>query len=67
MTMDLVEELQLRICNLPPLLAREVLDFIGYLEHTHRQNQERDPLKHAQLVSMRKVWDNPTDDAWNDI
>ncbi|MBK1702654.1 hypothetical protein [Thiococcus pfennigii] len=54
--------------KLPEPLAREVLDFIGYLELRHGL---RDPLTEdlmsAQAPAMQHVWDNPNDEIWNDL
>ncbi|MBF0437420.1 MAG: hypothetical protein HQL77_18935 [Magnetococcales bacterium] len=65
--MDITEKLQNKVVGLPPFLAKEVLDFIGYLEHIYQRDQESNLLKHAQQASMRKVWDNPIDEVWNDM
>lgn len=61
--MDTVQKLQLKVQNLSPFLSQEVLDFIGYLEYIHQRDQEFHLLKHAQLASMVKVWDNPMDEV----
>ncbi|MBF0143039.1 MAG: hypothetical protein HQL59_06225 [Magnetococcales bacterium] len=65
--MSLAERIQHEVSRLPEPLVREVLDFIGYLEYAHRQDRDLDLLKEAQRISMRRVWDNPTDEAWNDL
>ncbi|MBF0108308.1 MAG: hypothetical protein HQL76_03935 [Magnetococcales bacterium] len=65
--MDMIQELQYKVSRLFPLLAQEALDFIGYLEHIHQRDQGSVLLKHAQQTSMRKVWDNPIDEVWNDM
>ncbi|MBF0446132.1 MAG: hypothetical protein HQL68_11140 [Magnetococcales bacterium] len=57
------------IVNSKKTLAREVLDFIGYLEYRHglRDNSDVEELKTAQESVMSQVWDNPDDEVWNDI
>ncbi|MBF0145407.1 MAG: hypothetical protein HQL84_05930 [Magnetococcales bacterium] len=65
--MDITQKLQHKVSHLSPFLAQEVFDFIGYLEHIHQRDQEFSLLKHAQQASMCKVWDNPTDEVWNDL
>ncbi|HZZ62478.1 MAG TPA: DUF2281 domain-containing protein [Roseiarcus sp.] len=49
---------------LPEHLAREVLDFVGYL--AERQERERDLLG-AQESALKAVWDNPEDQAWDRV
>lgn len=52
--------------DLPDDLAREVLDFIGYL----RERGERDAwadLMAAQETGLKAVWDNADDEAWNGV
>jgi len=52
--------------KLPEHLAREVLDFVGYL--AGRQERERDhDLINAQETVLRTVWDNPEDQAWDRV
>lgn len=66
--MDIVERIQDELKRLPDTLAQEVLDFIGYLEYRQGLlDLNRDLLKDAQMHSMRKVWDNPEDEVWNDL
>ncbi|AUB80545.1 DUF2281 domain-containing protein [Candidatus Thiodictyon syntrophicum] len=53
--------------RLPEPLAREVLDFIGYLEARHGlRDLLSEDLKAAQDGAMRRVWENPDDEVWND-
>lgn len=47
---------------LPEPLAREVLDFIGYLQ----AKGERDEWVLAQQSSLQSAWNNPEDEAWNE-
>ena len=54
---------------LPDELAREVLDFIGYIEARYdlKSAMDRD-LQEAQQGPLERVWANPTDDeVWNDL
>jgi hypothetical protein len=54
--------------RLPEPLAREVLDFIGFLEVRHGlRDLQIEDLKAAQGQAMRHVWDNPEDEVWNDL
>lgn len=63
-TEKIIQEVQ----RLPESLAREVLDFIGYIELKHGLKDElAEELKQAQQPAMRHVWDNPEDEAWNDL
>jgi hypothetical protein len=53
--------------TLPDEQAREVLDFIGYLKLKEKQEREEwEDLMNAQSESMKSIWDNPEDEAWND-
>jgi hypothetical protein len=61
-----------RICQeafqLPELLAREVLDFIGYLKERHGLRESHtEHLKQAQMTVMRHIWDSVEDEVWNDL
>jgi hypothetical protein len=54
--------------RLPEPLAREVLDFIGYLEVKHGlRDMLSEDLMAAQEPAMRHVWDNPEDEIWNEL
>ena len=54
--------------KLPEPLAREVLDFIGYLQVKHGlRNRLSDDRKAAQQTALRHVWDNPEDEVWNEL
>jgi len=67
--MNTVERIQQEVRRLPEPLAREVLDFIGYLEYRHglHGNSGVEDLKSAQEPAMCHVWDNPDDEVWNDV
>ena len=51
---------------LPEPLAREALDFVLFL----RSRQERGELRNltdAQSVALASAWDNPQDEAWDNV
>jgi hypothetical protein len=50
---------------LPETLAREVLDFVGYLRERQDRADWRD-LMNAQATSLAQVWDNAEDKVWDD-
>jgi len=61
-----------RICQesyrLPEALAREVLDFIGYLKKKHGLDESHaESLKLSQMPVMQRIWDNAEDEVWNDL
>jgi Protein of unknown function (DUF2281) len=51
---------------LPESLAREVLDFVGYLRERQDRADWRD-LVNAQAASLAPVWDNAEDKVWDDV
>jgi hypothetical protein len=51
---------------LPDPLAREVLDFVGYLREGRDRAEWRD-LMNAQGSGLAAVWDNPEDKVWDDV
>ena len=59
---DLVYE---QVKTLPDPLARQVLDFIGFLRDREEREQWRD-LMNAQTGALAAVWDNPEDKVWDD-
>ena len=60
---DLVYE---QVKTLPEALAREVLDFVGYLRERSERAEWRD-LMDAQASSLVPVWDNADDEVWNNV
>jgi hypothetical protein len=58
---DLVYE---QVKMLPEPLAREVLDFVGFLRERRDQTEWRD-LMSAQATSLSPVWDNAEDKVWD--
>ena len=66
--MSTAERIYQEVQRLPEPLAREVLDFVQFLEVRHGLTTEMDEnLKQAQQGSMDKVWDNAEDEVWNDL
>jgi Protein of unknown function (DUF2281) len=54
--------------KLPEPLAREVLDFLEYLEVKHGlRDMLSEDLKAAPEPAMRHVWENPEDEVWDDL
>jgi hypothetical protein len=67
--MSIANQIYEEVQGLPDVLAREVLDFIGFIEMKYdlKTTQDRD-LQKAQGAAMTRVWDNQTDDeVWNDL
>jgi len=52
--------------NLPDPLAREDLDFVGYLRERGNRADWRD-LMNAQSASLAPVWDNGEDESWDNV
>ncbi len=66
--MSTAEKIYQEAQRLPEGLAREVLDFIGYLEQKHGLgNAPTEQLKQAQEPAMERLWDNPEDEVWNEL
>jgi len=56
------------VLKLPEPLAKEVLDFIGYIEMKHGlKDIQTDELIKAQVPVMYQIWSNNEDDVWNDL
>jgi hypothetical protein len=51
---------------LPDPLAREVLDFVGFLREGRDRAEWRD-LMNAQQTGLAAVWDNPENKVWDDV
>lgn len=64
--MNTAELIYEQVKALPEPLAREVLDFVGYLRAKLEQGEIRD-LMLAQQQSLAGLWDNTADDIWNDV
>jgi hypothetical protein len=54
-----------QVKTLPEQLAREVLDFVGYLRERQARSEWRD-LMSAQVTGLAAVWDNAEEKAWDD-
>ena len=66
--MNIAERICIEARRLPEPLAREVLDFIGYLKVRHHvPDQLVERLKNAQEPVMYRLWDNSEDEVWNDL
>ena len=59
---DMVYE---QVKALPEPLAREVLDFVGFLRERRDRGEWRD-LMNAQAIELAAVWDNSEDKVWDD-
>lgn len=65
--MDLAEKIYKQASSLPEHLAKEVLDFIEYIEKKHGlQDKEIQNLKEAQIPVMNHIWDNGEDEVWDE-
>ena len=65
--MNIAEKIYDEVRKLPVDVARQVLDFIGYLEKKHNiQGEDLKNLKDAQTITMSHVWDNEADEVWNE-
>lgn len=65
--MDIRQQICSEAQRLPDFLAKEVLDFIGYIVQKHRLDFDRaNDLKKAQQPVMSQIWDNLEDEVWND-
>jgi len=60
---DLIYE---QVKALPDPLAREVLDFAGFLRERQDRTDWRD-LMTAQSHALASVWDNDEDKVWDDV
>ena len=60
-TADIIIE---QVKALPDSLAREVLDFIGYLKQ-RGERLETNNLIDAQQISLNNIWADEPEDIWN--
>ncbi len=58
---DLIRE---QVKTLPEPLAREVLDFVGFLRERWERGEGRD-LVTAQSTALTPVWDDTEDKVWD--
>jgi len=64
--MSIAELVYEQVKALPEPVAREVLDFIGYLRERGERRQWRDLLS-AQSNSLAPIWDGDENKVWNDV
>lgn len=66
--MSTSEQIMRKIQKLPEPLAREVLDFIEYIELKHGlKDKLSEALKPAQTPAMNHIWDHAEDEVWNNV
>ncbi len=66
--MKTADEIYQRVQHLPEDMAREVLDFVGYLEIKYELSSER--LRSRKTVPTPPpgpIQENPNDVVWNDL
>ncbi|MBA3014497.1 MAG: DUF2281 domain-containing protein [Proteobacteria bacterium] len=64
--MNTAEIIYNQVKTLPESMAREVLDFVGYLKG--KQEYPRpDDLMLAQESVLLHIWDNTEDEVWKDV
>jgi hypothetical protein len=64
--MNTAELIYEQVKGLPEPVAREVLDFVGYLR-TKLDHGEVLDLMLAQEQSLVGLWDDAADDVWNNV
>jgi hypothetical protein len=64
--MTVAEQVYEQARLLPEPLAREALDFVLFLRERQERGEWRN-LIDAQSLGLAAVWDNPEDEAWNDV
>ena len=63
--MNVADKICEKARDLPEPLAKEVLSFI---ERIHAQRDIGvEELKKAQVLVMKRIWDNKEDDVWNEL
>jgi len=62
--MSIADAVYEQVKSLPEPLAREVLDFVGYLRERSDRGDWRD-LMSAQAPALSAIWDNSDDDVWD--
>jgi hypothetical protein len=65
-SMTVADQVYEQAKQLPEPLAREALDFVLFLRERQERGEWRD-LIDAQSVALTAVWDNPDDEAWNNV
>jgi len=64
--MSIAELVYEQVKALPEPVAREVLDFIGYLRERGERRDWRD-LMNAQSAALADVWDGDEDKVWDHV
>ena len=64
--MSIAELVYEQVKALPEPVAREVLDFIGYLRERGERREWRD-LMNAQSSALAPVWDGDENNAWDNV
>jgi len=64
--MSIAELVYEQVKALPEPLAREVLDFVGYLRERGERREWRD-LMNAQAGSLAPLWDGAEDKVWDNV
>jgi hypothetical protein len=62
--MTIAELVYEQVKALPEPLAREVLDFVGFL-HERRERKEWRDLMNSQADSLEQVWNSAEDQVWD--
>lgn len=64
--MNTAEVIFHQVKTLPEPMAREVLNFVGYLKGK-QDYAETDNLMKAQECVLSAIWDNAEDEVWNEV
>ena len=64
--MTIADMVYMQVKQLPDSLAREVLDFVGFLREGRDRAEWRDQMN-AQTTGLAAVWDNPEDKVWDGV
>jgi hypothetical protein len=65
--MKIADEIYQRVQHLPDDMAREVLDFVGYLEIKYELSSERLQSRKTTHTPPSRIQENPNDVVWNDL
>ena len=61
------DEIYQRVQLLPEDMAREVLDFVGYLEIKYELSREQLQSRKRMQTPPGHIQENPNDVVWNDL
>ena len=65
--MNTAEKIYEEASKLPEYLAKEVLDYLKYIEKKHDfQDREIQNLQEAQTAVMNRIWENEEDWIWDE-